>query len=367
MPSLILPTGRGWTRRHALFLMMGGFVLTKDGLPIQTVSPQLFRRLIPHNAIEFSTISTAGIQERCNLHPILAVLALLQAVWFAVQCLSRVISGLLITQLEVTTLTLVFSCAIILPFVRQKPLDVRRPVFVPITPQFDLNHLIYDLAYRGLVSDDFKREKRQNHLVKQIAVVERRHRYRLSTTSFTMRCLRNLVVWPIEALFGDFGDLVVNFRSTSKPRPGDLKVPLFYVPNSSDHLFAIIIPIACTLGMGIGVAHCLYWSWGHFPSAFARLLWRVNSVITTGFYAVCLVITLITAMFSLFYRLPSHIVFDVISQAFAVASVLFLCISLLPFIAARIILLVESFWCLKSLPQEALEIVPWTRFIPHFS
>ena len=219
---------------------------------------------------------------------------------------------------------------------------------------------------RGLVSDDFEREKRQGRLIKRIAVVERRSHYRLSTTSFTMRCLRCLVLRPLRNIYSDFGDLTLNLQSL-EPRPGDLKVPLFYVADSSDNFFLFVLPITCTVGVGIGVIHCLYWSWGYFPSTYSRLLWRVNSVIAAGFYVVCLVITLLVTMIPLFNRLPPHIVFDIVSQIFAVVSVLFLFISLLPLIAARIALLLESLWCLKSLPQEALEIVPWTRFIPHFS
>lgn len=351
--------------------MMGGFVLTKDGLPVQTISTPLFKKLVQQNVIDIPTITTADIQERSNLHPVLVCLTLLQAISFATRCLSRVIRGLLITQLEVTTLTLVISSAIIFPFIRQIPLDVRRPVLIPIHPQFYFDPLVYQTANIASIKDDFKREKGMYRILKHIAAIDHpRQQHRAYPPLSLRHCVLFLIIRPLSTLYGDFGELAISFDS-DELQPEDLRfnIPSFYLPYSGESpLFSAILPVTCILGMSIGVVHCLYWSWGHFPSSSARFLWRVSSMIAAGFHAVCLIITTITTiMYPLVDLLPSHMVFDVLSLVFALFYVGFLVASIGPFVVARIILLVESFWCLKSLPQEAFEVVSWTRYIPHLS
>src|SRR6266508_685789 len=102
---------RGWTRRHGLFFLMGGFVLCdKDGEPNKTLSLGHFRRLLYKKVIDFPHLTSFEIQERSNPHPTFALIALLQAVWFIMHCLSRFVNprpgwtvGPVITQLEATS------------------------------------------------------------------------------------------------------------------------------------------------------------------------------------------------------------------------------------------------------------------------
>src|SRR6266498_2818789 len=87
-------TDHGWTRRHGLFLLMGGFVLCNSvGQPIKTLSFPHFRRLVRYNLIDFPRLTSLEIQERSNLHPALALIAFLQATWFVAQCHSRFINA----------------------------------------------------------------------------------------------------------------------------------------------------------------------------------------------------------------------------------------------------------------------------------
>jgi len=63
---------------------MGGFV---------TLSLPHFRRLVHAKAIDLPHLTSLEIQERSNLHPALAFIALLQATWFVAQCLVRFINA----------------------------------------------------------------------------------------------------------------------------------------------------------------------------------------------------------------------------------------------------------------------------------
>ena len=363
------PLDRGWTRRHALFLMMGGFLLAKDGLPLQTISVQLFRHLLQRGAIDFPALTVADIQERSNLHPILLSLILLQAIWFVLQCISRLVTGLVITQLEVMTFTLVVMSVIIFAFAWQKPLDVRYPVL--ITPNYNLDyHLgIETPPHFETIVDDFRREKKLRRIIKRISLIDDRLQPQAYTVaSFVHRHLPPLIMWPLLSIYDDFGDLAINIQSP-EIKMANLKVPLFYLPESSFVVYLFALLVTCLAGMGNGIVHCLFWSRGHFSSEVARIIWRVTSVTAAGFCAASLFITIITSMFPLFYRLPapSHFVIDIILRFFNRASIVFLCLSLLPFVLARITLVFVSFFCLRSLPQEALEIIPWTGYIPHLA
>ena len=368
--QLILPTVKGWTRKHALFLMMGGFVLTKDGLPMQAISIQLFKRLVYQGVVEFPTLTHGDIQERSKFHPIFAAIVFFQALWFAVQCLSRIATGLLITQLEVITLTLILSSAITFAFIWQKPLDIRHPILIQIPNEFDSNRLIYQPATHRVTKGDFDRERRMGRVVERIAFLEQPSQQdRPPISHFFQRLLRILVLWPVKAIFWDVCDLAlgVDGLQANELKANALRIPLFYLPDSGDAML-IILPLTCVLGMGIGVVHCLFWSWGHFPSETERLLWRINSVIVAGFYAVNFVILVILGLSTFVsYRPQPRVIFDAVISAFVVFSVAFFCILLIPFVGARVILLVESFWSLRSLPEEAFKVVEWSGYIPHFS
>ena len=352
--------------------MMGGFVLTKDGLPMQAVSIQLFRRLIYQNAVGFPTLTNGEIQERSKFHPIIPAIVLLQALWFAVQCLSRVTTGLLITQLEVTTLTLILSSAITFAFVWQKPLDVRHPILIQIPDKFDINRLIYQPAVQKITKGDFDREQRMKRVVHRINFLEHpseSQQDRSSTSHFFYRLLQIFVWWPFRAVFLDVCDLAIGLDGlqANELRVGALRIPLFYLPDSGDATL-VILPLTCVLGMGTGVVHCLFWSWGHFPSETERLVWRINSVIVAGFYAVNFLILAIIGLSTFVGHRPRpRVVFDVVISAFVVSSIVFFCVSLVPFVGARVVLLVESFWSLRSLPEEALKVVEWSGYLPHFS
>jgi len=117
---------------------MGGFVLcNKDGQPTKTLSFPHFRRLVRENVIDFPKLTSSEIQERSNLHPVFAFIALLQATWFVSQCVSRFVHSsstdsvlLATTQLEAITAPLVIVNWCIFIFAWKKPLDPHCPILI---------------------------------------------------------------------------------------------------------------------------------------------------------------------------------------------------------------------------------------------
>jgi len=290
---------------------------------------------------------------------------ILQAIWFTTQCLSRLIKGLVITQLEVMTLVIVLMNGLILIFTYQKPLDTRYPV--QINTKFELDRLVVEAAPPRTIKEDFRREKETEHIIKRIFLVEHRPRNQrlLTFGRFLYHVLNFTFVWPIRSLYRDFTHLAINMESNEIPR-GTLKLPLFYVPDSSD-LLLFVMPAVILLGMGVGIVSCLFWSWGHFPSETARLVWRIGSVTTAAFCALFLVLMTIIGLTQLWSQVALNNIVESIADFFVYVGVFIFLIAFIPYVVARIIILLESFVCLQSLPQKAFEIVPWTNYIPHFS
>ena len=363
-PLLPYLSDRGWTRRHALFLLMGGFMLCENGQPIQTLSIPQFRRLLQRGAIDFPSTTISEIKERGSLHPTFAFLVILQVTWFTTQCLSRLAKGLVITQLEALTLVLLLMNVIILVFAYQKPLDARYPIQINI--KFDVDPHLGEPTPRT-VRADFKREKEIEDIAKRIFLVEHRSQSQplMTVGHFIYHVLKFTFIWPIRSMYRDFGYLAINMESNEIPR-GSLKVPFFYVPDSSD-LLLCVLPAVTLLGVGVGVVSCLFWSWGHFPSDVARLVWRVSSVTTAAFCALFLVLITFISLTQMWSQAALSGLVEMIADLCIYVGVFIFLIALIPYIVARVIVLLESFVCLQSLPPEAFRIVPWTNYIPHFA
>ena len=344
---------------------MGGFILCKDGQPVQTLSEPRMMRLLGQGAITFPTITTADIKEQSKLHPTIALLAVLQTSWFVVEYFSRVVDGLLVTQLEIMTLLHVAMSAITLIFSWQKPLNARYPI--SINPNFNLDTLRDRTVPLSSIKDDYRREQKLAQYVKHLFQVkidpQIQRQQPKSTTRFIKRCSKLILIWPIKSLYFDCGRLLMNPESSDLPQ-GSLKVPLFYVPGDSIDMRTFLLPIT-TLGMGIGIVSYAIWFRGYFPSEGIRFTWRVAALSSTTFYAVLLVLIILVNLFQLLSRFSDTA--DVISDMFLVVAICTFFIGFIPFVLARITLLLASFVCLRSLPQEALVFKLWTNYIPHLA
>src|SRR5258707_14068245 len=104
---------------------MGGFLLSQDDRPVQVLSPQKFADLLDAACIDFPLITEQEIRSRGKSNPLLSALVLLQTLWFFTQCIARAVRGFDVTQLELVTMYLVFTHALLLIPWWQKPLDAR--------------------------------------------------------------------------------------------------------------------------------------------------------------------------------------------------------------------------------------------------
>ncbi|TFY51858.1 hypothetical protein EVG20_g10806 [Dentipellis fragilis] len=91
-----------------------------------------------------------------------------------------------------------------------------------------------------------------------------------------------------------------------------------------------------------GVWHCLAWNFS-FPSRAEMWLWRVDSV---------LCVTVGTVVLLLFWHYRENVA-------------PWITVLLFVHVASRVVIVVEMFVGLRSLPPGVFETVQWTTFIPH--
>ena len=367
---------------------MGGFVLcNKDGQPIKTLSFPHFKRLVRAKAIDLPPLTSLEIQERSNLHPALAFIALLQATWFIAQCLVRFINasatvpGLpVITQFEAIIAPLVIANWCIFLFAWKKPLDARRPIL--IKPKNVSEH--EQPRRRGLtVTEIFQREEDTFQCIE--------HRFQLecpqsrstslsrsiSRLRLTRRNVISTLLWPIRSICKDLDRLLPSITCDSHEfSDSTLRIPLFYVHTTMLHI--VFFLLVAVLGMGVNIVSLLFLLRAdttlHFSSQSAKLVWRIASITTTSFSA----LTLGSITLAYFFEclecvddLPfcSRMCCNAEDLTIFFLFIWFgtLIIGFVPFLLARVVLLVSSVIGLRSVPGDVFVSQSWVDYIPHFS
>ena len=117
----------GWTRAHAFFLIMGGFMLQERGKPDRVLEAEELERLSEAGKIEWPTISEEEIADRSKGDYLLKTIVLFQTTWFIGQCIARGV-----TELEVVTIAFASLTGVIYYFWWDKPLDVHCSIPVHI-------------------------------------------------------------------------------------------------------------------------------------------------------------------------------------------------------------------------------------------
>ncbi|PPQ80725.1 hypothetical protein CVT25_001845 [Psilocybe cyanescens] len=124
--------GFGWSEVHGHFLQMGGFMLVDGDDDKEVLSPDTFRKLLEEGKIRFPRISQDEISAFSKGDGLSKIMVVGQTSWFIGQCISRVIKGLAITELELVTAAFAFLNALMYFMWWNKPLDSSSTVRIPI-------------------------------------------------------------------------------------------------------------------------------------------------------------------------------------------------------------------------------------------
>jgi hypothetical protein len=172
-----------------------------------------------------------------------------------------------------------------------------------------------------------------------------------------------LIWFPIMFAIGCI--LNMGFGFAQDVEPDAKKVPTFYsgrLTAKEEDMVQLVLVLSSAI---FGAIHCIAWSF-QFPTHGEQMLWRISSI----------TITCAPSILWVSYRgLRSDLVqwksvrpnWLRLILRYSSKGVLEILHSTLPIVyfAARLVLLVEAFVALRTLPGGAYRTVHWTTFIPH--
>ncbi|KAJ7584501.1 hypothetical protein C8J56DRAFT_1090228 [Mycena floridula] len=218
------------SRVHGFFFSMGGFI-SRTGHPITTMKQLQAADYIR----DIRALSIEDIMDRSKGDALSKGIALLQCLWFVVQCTARLAQQLPITQLEIATLAYTSVNVFTSILWWNKPLDVQ--CAIPIGPQIESG-----------------REGGEDSQCK------------LST-------LRN--IWELVFLGPASGAYPGYKPDTSNA------VPSFWATDS--HIFdSSGWNVKFISGIMFGAIHCIVWN-AQFPSKLEATLWKTCSIYIAAF------------------------------------------------------------------------------------
>ena len=324
---------------HPRFFCFNGGI--HAGVPTRTLGIEELELLESEKKIGWPSISVEDIEDKSKGDFVSKGFAVLQTTWFIVQCITRGIVGLNLTELELATLAFAVLNVVLYTLWWDKPLGVIRPVPVhlrhpgtsaytsldpPPSPSFQRPSIF--TIFWVYISTKFK-EKGLFCLI-----------YILFIEPFSAIALSVVDMWTCDAL---------------PDRPARFSVPTFYAPFSSKNKSAIRI------GLGIGILfggiHCIAWSF-YFPSVQEQSIWR-SAALTT----ITIPLVLFLHSFNK-HRTKETVSFfprylcDFVELSMDLFAVVMYC-------ASRIALLVLPLLALRSLSPESLLDFKWSSFVPH--
>ncbi|KAF8188287.1 hypothetical protein K438DRAFT_1463551, partial [Mycena galopus ATCC 62051] len=289
----------GVSRTHGFFFSMGGFVSRSGHRPIVT-KKQI--RDLPEYLTEICSVDAEDIQDKSKGDALSKGVAMIQGLWFTIQCLARVQQHLPVTNLEVATLAFAVVNVFIWILWWNKPLDVQRPILPSLKAGSEKLLEGNGMPRRGGLSD------------------------------------------VVGALIGLYDD----FKPTTQ-----VSVPSFW---SSDlagqekvgHSFLI----ECFVGTLFGAVHCAVWN-TEFPSTDEMWMWRSSALFVSA----------IPVAFALATMAVTRR--DMDSVVGVASSIVVFVLPIPIYIIARVFLIVVALIAFRALPPAALTDVNWSIYIPH--
>ncbi|PVG02862.1 hypothetical protein CPB86DRAFT_804645 [Serendipita vermifera] len=335
--------GRGWTRTHGFFVLMGGFhAFTREdaakpsqgsnhGTPWYPLDQHTVITLVKEGKIELPL--EEEIQDKGKTDWLGKTLVLLQTGWFIIQCAARGAAHLPLSELEVVTLAYTIVNVGIYIAWWDKPRDVDRPI-------------------RVFMSKETVQQERQ----------------KATRRDPRIHSVKDIVVLVYQSAFpgSDARMNSVTFLA------GQTGVPTFYPGRHGDANWIPSIFVPPAIGAIFGAVHCITWSYS-FSSHTEQSLWRLSSAVMIGapaviFLFLALMRILIPFLGSLCKKKglkTVEMILSVVADLEFRLEVIFCFLGPFMYGAARVCTFVLAFKTLASLPHGALRTIPWTKWIPH--
>jgi hypothetical protein len=318
-----------WTISHSFFADGGGFFLhTPDFTPFP-INTRAIHYLLEQGHIQPPAMTREEIWERSKADKFTKVVALSQSMYLLIQCATRWKQSLGVSPLGVITLAFLWCTAATYCFWMEKPFDVGIPV--PI-------HTTKKIAAILLEAGDIAKES-----------------YKETPMDFVEQ--PGWTAWSQRKLFQSFDGVGVK--------------PLRRIPNDY-----VLPPQTLRLAFGLwgltvlhAAIHVLKWNF-EFPTTLERILWRGSSLALLTDLFVWGLVEVMSVKPGFNYTVTllgiweKRTTSDSIWRHWAVDGPA--TISAIAYFVARMMLIVEMFFCMRSLPGYMYETVEWTNLLPHF-
>jgi len=130
-----------WTKTHGFFLQMGGFVLRESGKPNRVLGWKELVEYYKTGRIDLSDVTEARIKDHSKADGFAKALALLQILWFIIQCIARVSDKrLVLTKLELATAALAVLSLVMYFLWWNKPFNAEIPIIVTVVSSHTPRH-----------------------------------------------------------------------------------------------------------------------------------------------------------------------------------------------------------------------------------
>ncbi|KAF7979535.1 hypothetical protein HWV62_42124 [Athelia sp. TMB] len=289
-----------WKMAHAFFVIMGGYYFYSKKGPRHPLSPAAVVELVRRGHLVAPTSDELANQSKGDA--LSKGVAIVQTLWFVMQCIARRIEHLPVTSLEVMTLAYTVITVAMYIVWWDKPLNVSCAVRVP-------------------------EEAVEDEKVEQ---------------------------------FESIGERILAYVTCTQDRYVDLRkcsrVPTFWAGDRSDGPALIADSIALLVAMVFGAVHCIAWFDGS-QSPLEQHVWRASAI------AIIAVPPALAAVLALVALLGETL--SLAEEFMEIATSSFYVPSALIYIAARLALISISFTSLRMLPAAAYQTVQWTTLVPH--
>ncbi|KAF9462415.1 hypothetical protein BDZ94DRAFT_1194551 [Collybia nuda] len=308
---------------HGFFISMGGFAIVKG----EKLSPIASHHVGTDVAAVADLVSIRDYEifDRSKGDEVTKGLAMLQTVWFLIQCIGRGIQGLPLSELEVVTIAFGVINLVIYIIWWNKPLDVRYPIQIgPPPPPPPYPRLS---AYMRSVLEEGDSESIQ-----------------------WQKAISTWITYATEAIVEMFAGQIEN---EELPRGCD-RVPTLWAGRLRPRARGIAALFALVTAVGFGGIHCIAWNLA-FPTLVEGTLWRMASIIVMAVPMIFFlhVLWFINIKPPAWYEIVTfRLIIPVCSIAYTIA---------------RMFLIVLPFTSLRALPTDVYKDVSWAKFIPHIS
>jgi hypothetical protein len=377
----------GWTRAHAFFLIMGGFMLHERGKPVRVLEAQELEELWEAGKIKWPTVTEEEIADRSKGDYLSKTIVLFQTTWFVGQCIARGAYGLTVTELEVVTVAFASLTGVVYYLWWDKPLDVRCSIPVDLLD----GHL-------GEIAGDIEKEETSPQSipspttsVEEITEIDKSVvvnpnppptvpiQVDTSTPDPTPNRIQQFRAFRRGAC-EEYGTLcglayvfigfplkkillaVRDMDECQTLEDKTLRVPTFYSsPNDDDpNSDKTTAPVICVATV-FGAIHCIAWSF-HFATLQERWVWRISAILVSSLPILFLLVTLILGGLNA----ENNMTWKKILMCLMGSSALLVWAAIIPlYLIARIALLVLPFIALRALPPGAYVQLDWLSFLPH--